>query len=277
MRFGTKCAATEDLLPLYADGELAERQRDRVARHLDNCPRCAAALSRYVEISARVGAALRAHPETPSTLEARVMETIRKEAPRPAARRPAALRFAVALGVCAIFALGFGAGAGFVAARGPAASVHVPVVSLAALERVHRLAESGGLPLNATATTPDAIDRALRPAVLFPVEAVELPAEGLRLDGAGHTVVEGVPVAVVRYSFGGRSITLLEMDAARLAPDALAHAGERRDTYVAGKRPAGAYVLWRQGGRNCVMLTSAVPMHDLFRLACHACEKQESL
>jgi len=40
---------------------------------------------------------------------------------------------------------------------------------------------------------------------------------------------------------------------------------------------AWAYVAWRSGKTNCVMVARSVSMHLLFHLACRACEQQDRL
>ena len=60
-----------------------------------------------------------------------------------------------------------------------------------------------------------------------------------------------------------------------LSPPALRQVVFRPDSYFVRKMNGLTYVTWSFGRTNCVLVARAVPMHLLFRLACHASEKLE--
>src|SRR5437773_1769154 len=88
-----QCADVMDRLSPYLDDELDPVASREVARHLDTCPGCAAALARRRELSESLRRDLEYHP-APDLLRARVMRDVRA-ATRPdrAPTRPGAWRW----------------------------------------------------------------------------------------------------------------------------------------------------------------------------------------
>ncbi|RMH16663.1 MAG: hypothetical protein D6696_17675 [Acidobacteria bacterium] len=72
------CAAIDELLEPYVDGELNAAARARIDRHLASCPACAEQL----ELARRVGAGLRALP--PQSCPPRVTRAVLAQAERAA-------------------------------------------------------------------------------------------------------------------------------------------------------------------------------------------------
>lgn len=104
------CEEALDLLEPYMDGDLPPGEMDRVRRHLDGCPTCAAELA----LAARIQRELRAlpQPDCPPEVIERVRRAGRGEVvPFPSRERAPRWRIAAA---AALLALGVGGGALFV-------------------------------------------------------------------------------------------------------------------------------------------------------------------
>jgi len=273
-----RCVWAQERLLLYLAGELSPRETALLLRHLEGCEACTVLAEELAETQARVESSLQTDMEAPATLEASIMKAVREE---PARRKPWrvslphggwgwSLQWAAAA-LCLLVA-GFALGSSYARRGLPWGPGEARTLDLALLARIppHSL----GLPF----VTPPLASRMLTAQARFPVLAVDLQPEGARLVEAGAAMVQGVPVADLRYEFGGERIVLLQMDAAKLAPPAFHDTVFRSESYLAGKRKGFSYVAWRSGRTNCVMVApSKVPMHNLFRLACHACEKQDRL
>lgn len=101
------CRETLDLLEPYLDGDLPPDEADRVRRHLDACPACAAELA----LAARIQSELRAlpQPDCPPEVIERVRRAGRGEVvPFPSRERAPRWRIAAA---AALVALAAGGGA----------------------------------------------------------------------------------------------------------------------------------------------------------------------
>jgi anti-sigma factor (TIGR02949 family) len=101
------CEEAKDLLEPYLDGDLPPDKADRVRRHLDGCPACAAELA----LAARIQSELRAlpQPDCPPEVIERVRRAGRGEVvPFPARTEAPRWRIAAA---AALVALGVGGGA----------------------------------------------------------------------------------------------------------------------------------------------------------------------
>src|SRR3954447_20353002 len=104
------CEEALDLLEPYMDGDLPSGEMDRVRRHLDGCPACAAELS----LAARIQRELRAlpQPDCPPEVIERVRRAGRGEVvPFPSRERAPRWRIAAA---AALVALAVGGGSLFV-------------------------------------------------------------------------------------------------------------------------------------------------------------------
>ena len=101
------CEEALDLLEPYLDGDLPPEETDRVRRHLDGCPACAAERA----LAARIQSELRAlpQPDCPPEVIERVRRAGRGEVvPFPSAERAPRWRIAAA---AALVALAVGGGA----------------------------------------------------------------------------------------------------------------------------------------------------------------------
>jgi hypothetical protein len=83
-------------------------------------------------------------------------------------------------------------------------------------------------------------------------------------------------VVELHYQWEGNQISVFEMDSSNKSPAALRQLGHETDAYYAHKSGDMAYIAWHSGKTECVMVARSVPMHQLFHLACKACEKQEA-
>jgi anti-sigma factor RsiW len=287
------CAGVQERLLLYLAGELGPSERAKVAQHLEQCARCAALAEKLADTQECVEAALSTPVEAPPALDARVMEAVRRlPIPRPAAdpgagrsvsasRRLSWLRVGVRprlAFMAAVLCVGiaaFAAGSWYAARTSPAGRVAAPALDLALLGNAHRRALQAPIAAEIRASGPRQLAQALAPRLPFPVAVVDLPSEGMRLVGGSDATLHGVPVAALQYDWKGERISLFQMEARALAPAALGQVVVKPDSYFVRKMGGLSYVAWSFGRTNCVMVARAVPMHLLFRLACHASEKLE--
>jgi anti-sigma factor RsiW len=269
-----KCTWVQEHLVLYLAGELAAPETAQILEHLEMCAECMAQAEALAETQARLEAAIHTTVEAPTTLEARVMEVVRA---LPAPQRPWfrvlprwGWRPSLALASAALCLLGLG----FVIGRWqalPSGGVHATTLNWASLD-------PEGNAETQLQSDPRQLSQALTSLVDFSVPVVDLKPEGAALVGGNRSVVQGVTVARLHYAWQGQPVALFVMDDKKLAPPMLPQAAfGSADSYLAGKAHGLTYVAWHTGRTNCVMVARSVPMHLLFRLACHACEKQERL
>jgi anti-sigma factor RsiW len=293
------CAWVRERLLQYLVGELAPQQRVGLARHLERCARCAALAEQLAETQEQVEAALPTPVEAPASLDARVMDAVRR-LPSPRAswrltfpRARVRQRLALASATFCLMIASFAAGSWSTARRFPSPA-EAPALELALLGSAHVQSLATASPEIGT-SDPRQLARALGPLLPFPVGVVDLHSDGMRLRGGSKATLHGVPVAALRYEWRGERISLFQMEARRLSPPSLrqvvrgAHEGRAGagaqqaetepdlppDSYFVRKVGGLTYVAWSFGGTNCVMVAKAVPMHLLFRLACHTSEKLE--
>lgn len=264
-----RCGKVRERLLLYLAGELPGTEKERVEKHLVTCAACATHAEELAETQAQLDAALFLIDEAPTTLEVRVMQAVRE---LPAPRRPHPIfrweRPPLAwagLAACLAF-LGFALGQ----------RVHVlpsmPALDMAQLREAH-----GRLIPTVALNDPRQLSETLTAQTQFPVTAVDLKPEGAQLVGGSTANVQGAQVALMRYTYDGKPVSLFQVDAHHLAAPAPQWTKAAPDRYLVGKTGDYAYVAWTSGKTNCVMVARAVPMHLLFHLACHACEKQEGV
>jgi anti-sigma factor RsiW len=276
-----RCAWVQERLLLYLAGELEPGQAPRLLRHLERCAACVAMAEQLAETGARLETALPTTLEAPATLHDRVMDVVRgSPAPRrswPAFfPRPRVLhRLAHGAAVLGLMATAFFGGRWDAVRSLPVTAAAAPTVELALLGTAHRQSLRAGSVSEVKEEQPQQLSRRLAPLLPFPIAAVDLPAEGLRLVGGKTGTMNGVPVAVLHYEWQGKRVTLFQMDARRLSPPALRAVVFRSDSYFVRKMDGLTYVTWPFGQTRCVMVAQAVPMHLLFQLACHASEKLE--
>lgn len=275
------CAGVQERLLLYLAGELEASQAAPLLRHLERCPACSRMAERLSETTEQVEAVLPTAIEAPATLDARVMEAVRQ---LPAPRRPwtgllprrqTLSRLALAATLLMLVTASFFTGRWDGARSAQMAARPVPALDLAALGAAHRRLLLA--PPAAEIRTADSkqLAQALSPLLPFPAAVVDLRPDGLRLVGGSPVSVRGVTVAALQYNWGGQRVSLFQMEARVLSPSALRQVVFRPDSYFVRKVGGLTYVAWSFGGTNCVMVARSVPMHLLFRLACHASEKLE--
>ncbi len=229
------------------------------------------------ETAAQIEAALPTAIEAPAALDGRVMAAVRDlPAPRRSWTalfpRPRLLqRLSLGSAMLALMMASFFTGrwnAGRMIPR-PATTL-----DLALLGNAHRqLVSAPGTEIRTQ--NPRALSQALAPLLQFPAAVVDLRPEGLRLVGGRPAEVHGVTVAALHYDWEGQRVSLFQIGARTLSPAALRQVVFRSDSYFVRKVGGLTYVAWSFGGTNCVMVAQNVPMHQLFRFACHASEKLE--
>lgn len=263
------CRETDWRLLLYAADELPPGDRERVHRHLSGCAACRAALAELRAAEAGVRAAFEEAPPVPESLDHRVMRSVRALAgPRRAPFAwglPFPLRFAFGLGAVLLAAVVWGLLGGV--------SPRARVVALTALRAEHERPSDPAAEVDAGSRA--ALEARLSRRVRFPVLAVDLSPEQVRLVAGEDVRVQGSAVACLRYQWKGERVSLFQMDARRLSPPGLGEFAPPLESYVAQRSGGISYVAWRSRGVHYVLVSRAMPMHRLFQLACHACERQE--
>jgi anti-sigma factor RsiW len=259
---------------LYLAGELTPKENARLIRHYAQCAACAALAEDLAATQQRVEAVLRTDVEAPTTLDARVMSAIRALPPQQPSwpgflpNRRGLPRFAFALAVCCMVILGFAIGGRYSAKS---------VLELASLGAAHNRQITASSPSELNGSDAHQLAQQLTSLVRFPVRAADLKSEGALLVGGCRTMVDNVAMAALHYNWEGKQISLFEMDGAKRTPAALRQMGHEADSYYVHKAGDLVYVAWHSGKTDCVMVARAVPMHQLFHLACRACERQEEL
>jgi anti-sigma factor RsiW len=276
-----RCARVQDRLLVYLSGELSPPQAAGVAHHLEHCAACAALAETLAETAEQVDGSLATTIEPPASLDQQVMETIRR---LPAPRRPwfAVLhhegwpqRLAVAgAALCLLIAVFF-AGSWNATRNRTVAVAPVPVLDLARLGEAHRELLAAPASAEIKVSAPQELAHTLAPLVPFTVGVVDLRSEGLRLVGGSQSSVNGIRVAILHYEWEGERVSLFQMDGRELAPASLRQVVVGSDSYFVKKADGLTYVAWSLGRTNCVIVTHAMPMHILFRFACHVSERLE--
>lgn len=268
-----RCAWVEERLPLYLARELGAKEAEQVRLHLEQCAACATEAAEMTALQESMERALPTQIEAPARLEARVMEAVRAlPAPRTSWRQKLSLpewrpRLLLASGaLCLLLAAGW-----FLAAR------TVAPLDMVRIQQAHQQALAEQQHPEIPLATPAELAESLTDRVQFPVAVADLQTDGAQLIGGSRMVVQGVPMARLHYEYQGHCVSLFEMDASRLAPPLPNAPSFPTDSYFVAKRDGLAYVAWRSGRTNYVMVARSVPMHLLFHLACHACEQQERL
>jgi anti-sigma factor RsiW len=281
------CAWVKERLLLYLAGELEPGQTARLVRHLERCTPCHTMMESLAETAGRMEAALPTPIEPPATLDARVMEIVRG-LPAPRRSWPGLLprqrvlhRLALGAAALCLMTASFFAGRWDAVHQGLATIVVAPTIAptldLTVLGAAHQQVLQTP-PVEVRTANPQVLSQALSSLLPFPVAAVNLQDEGMRLVGGNRATIQGVPVAALHYQWNGQRISLFQMDSRKLSPQALQQVvlrSSNSDTYFVRKTADLTYVTWSFGETNCVMVARTVPMHLLFRLACHVSEKLE--
>lgn len=264
------CTRIGPKLPLYAGGELSDRELEEVRAHLQTCAACREEAAALAAMDEQVRASWSEEVPVPETLDARVMRAVR-ETQTTAPRRGFAFqvrallpRTALAAALVALCLLA-------VPRLLPSRSLEeARVFDLTSLRAEHQQPQG-----QLTTGSPSELEAKLAPLVSFPVRAVDLSPEDTHLVSGAETRLQGAPVASFQYEWNGTRVSLFQMDARRLAPKGLGQMPTQVESYVAQRKDGVSYVAWRSGGVGNVLVAQAMPMHRLFQLACHACERQE--
>jgi anti-sigma factor RsiW len=278
-----RCAHVQDRLALYLAGELSQREKARVIAHLERCAACAALAEELAAAQERVTAAWSADVEPPATLDARVMAAVRALPPQEPFRLNRLNRLNLAalnswlpwgqwprsVPMAALACLLVGFGVLLWRARTTAS------LDLAQLGQAYRRSMQEASAPQLPGSDPQKLGSQLASGVRFPVRVVDLTSEGATLKGGSRTTVDHVPVVAVYYEWQGKQISLYQMDGAQRPPAPLLRMRHDPDSYYVQKAGNLAYVAWHSGKTDCVMVAQSLPMHQLFHLACRACERQE--
>jgi anti-sigma factor RsiW len=269
-----KCTRVQDRLVLYLARELSPREYGRITNHVTQCAACFALAEDLAATQERLETVLTAKIEAPASLDARVMRAVRDLPDHRAGRdrissfwrRP--MVYATSLCFVLLIALG-------VTVRGRYSSLST--LNMASLGLAHAILISSTPADQIQRSDPDQLASQLSSNVKFPVRVADLTAEGAQLVGGSRITVEGVPMVALDYHWAGNQISLFEMASSQQTPAALRQLGHESDTYYAHKSGDMVYVAWHAGKTECIMVARSVHMHELFRLACKACEKQETV
>ncbi|HEU0114694.1 MAG TPA: zf-HC2 domain-containing protein [Thermomicrobiales bacterium] len=205
------------LLDQFLDGELDPEARWAAARHLDDCPECAAELARRARLRAtlrpklaaiapppglrgRILASLAEEPETPTGAAPPVLRALPKPDPAPAggARPPFRLAWASAL-VAAVFAVAI-VTAGWFGLNARGADPMAAMTSDLAAQ--HQLFAHDETLLDVRGTHAQ-ISTWLNKMTGFPVKTPDLP--GYQLAGARLVTIGSAPAAQLVYERAGGS------------------------------------------------------------------------
>jgi anti-sigma factor RsiW len=277
-----RCGWVQDRLLLYLSGELGPRQAARLVRHLEQCTACAALAEELAETQEKMEAVLRTQVAAPAALDARVMEVVRG---LPVPRRSWDALFPrwrwdqglalIAAALCLVVA-GFSAGSWHTTRTAAVSRATAPALDLGLLGEIHRRPQKTIGSAELRISGPERLSRALTPLVRFPVAAVDLRSQGLRLMGGSKVTVRAVPVACLHYDWQGERVSLFQMDAGKLSPPALRPVEFNGEFYLVGESASLSYVAWRSGRTNCALVAHVRP-ERLLRLACSACDALDRL
>jgi anti-sigma factor RsiW len=267
-----KCTRVQDRLLLYLAAELSPRETAGIINHVARCADCTAVAEELARTQERLVAALQTKIDAPTSLDARVMAALR-ELPvnqplfngfRPHVRRP--LVYAASLCFVIFIVL-----AGTIWGR----SVSAASLSMATLGEAHNRLITTESADQFQRLDPNQLARQLTAIMKFPVRASDLTSEGAQLIGGNRITVENTSIAELRYRWQGNQVSLFEMGSSRRTPAELRQLGHEADAYYAHKAGDMVYVAWHVGETECIMVARSVHMHELFHLACRACEQQE--
>lgn len=266
-----RCSRVQDKLLLYLAAELNARETGKIIEHVARCTACKELAEDLATTQYCLESALHTDMVAPDSLDARVMAAIenlpKHRLPSRTVRsfRPGPMSYAATFGLLVISVLGIiGTRIGF----GPRQ------VTLESLGNLHRTIMSERTPDQYLNSVPSQLAKQLTSIAGFRVLVSDLRLEGAHLVG-GNCVAAAKPRMVeVHYRWDGKQISLFEMVRASNAPSALRQLGYEPDAYYAHRAAGTAYVAWHSGTTDCVMVSNEVPMHDLFHLACKACERQ---
>lgn len=267
-----KCLHVQDRLVLYLAREMSPAEYARITDHVSHCAECFALAEELAATQERLESVLNTNMEAPATLDARVMRAVRdlqvnqnlSGGVRTRWRRP--MVYAIPLCCLMLVALAI-----TTKGRSGASSE----LDLASLGEAHNRLTGAERPDQFPRSDAKQLAVQLSSAARFPVRVSDLTPEGAQLVGGNRIIVENSSLAELHYLWQGKQISVFEMDSSNRTPAALRQLGHERDAYYAHKSGDMAYIAWHSGKTECVMVARQVPMHQLFHLACKACERQE--
>lgn len=275
------CGWAKDRLLFYLSGELDSQETARLLRHLEKCARCTAIAEHLAEVQATINPLLRTNIQPPSTLDARVMDAVRRF---PSGRRPwstfppmwswrrhVALLVAIPLLLLVGYVLGRWQSGRSWDEILASFSISKPVLELAAVKADHLLSLSNKAPVHVPGPDPRQVAHGLESRLKFAVVSVDLQAEGAVLRGGRECRLQGIPTAFLQYDFNGERISLFQMEADRIALPARLQPVDNGRCYLVAQMDDMTYILWCAGDRNFVMVARIVP-EQLLSLASRAQE-----
>jgi len=266
-----RCAKVQDRLVLYLAGEVSPGEAARIIDHVSRCSGCMALAEDLAATQEQLVSVLRAKIEAPASLDARVMAAVRDlTANQKAAagadsfRRPVVYAASICCAILITLAITI--------ARNSATSS----VNMASLGEAHNELTTAESPNQYPRSDPNLLAQELAPTVKFPVRVSDLTPEGAHLVGGNTITVENSTMVELHYEWQGKQVSIFEMESSNRTPAALRQLGREPNAYYAHKAGYMAYIAWHSGETECVMVAREVPMHQLFHLACKACERQET-
>lgn len=283
-----KCEQAQERLPLYLAQELSDTEQARIQKHLEECPTCREMAEALTETHEHLETAFADPIEASPSLDVRIMAAVRALPPRQKPWQrwfpipPAEWLAAQALAAACLLCLGFLWG-GSRTPNSPDPLGRTLATSPIPFDRqdYDRLL-SDSQQVRPTSTTPETTSQALTQQVRFPVQAVDLQPEGAQLVGGTSATVQGAPVAVLHYDLQGKRVVLIQTAVTSATPTPTATPGvsppaASPERYFVERHAGLTRITWRTGNTRNILFARALPMHTLFQLACHACERQERI
>ena len=266
-------------------GELAEKESGEMRAHIHQCASCRVLAEELSAVQGHIRGAFSAPLIEPSAdFDRRVMAAVRQLPGKrtlwqrlfpPPRWRPTLTLAGAAAAMTFTFALGFWGGRHDAASRFAVRSNAAPrLMNRETLQQTYRQWRTSPGASEIVSAAPDRLSAALTERVRFPVRAVDLRPEGATLIGGDSLALHGTPIALMRYRAQGEQVALLQMDASALAFSPMQAQSAQSERYFVEKRDGMTCITWRSGNVNNVMIAQNLPMHTLFHLACHTCEKQ---
>jgi anti-sigma factor RsiW len=261
-------------LAAYAEGQLDERARARVERHLARCSECGAALT-DIQAGIRLASSI-AHEPMPAAVASHIRAQLR--ATDVAARKTAPWHLGWRIAAATVAAM---------VATGVYWQINRPWVQLHAAAAVpnqferegralHDRVKSGAAPLAFRSNDEQALWRWLAsegaPVTSMAITRPDEQRSQFIAEGAAVHTVAGVRASVLSYRIDGRPVTLV-LASSRQVPDA-PPAGWWSKRVIHRDEPAGINTLtWTVGGGTYVMVSELEGAGQKACLICHTTER----
>ena len=167
----SSCEKYQELISRMIDGDLSTREEADLARHLDECPACAALFSAFSAVSRQIGSDLE---EPPAELLENVMADVRREEIRRKNRLPTVIRSVLSVAAVAAVIVGVYWGVNLSRSTQPATLSAAAYESGAAEETA------------ATTVTEDCAEEAAEPEVFA--------GRGIEAAPASQSAMDAVPM-----------------------------------------------------------------------------------